>query len=347
MVKSAPGRGKKSGTPFEVPLSLEPMEAQSVDRLPTGEGWQYEPKWDGFRCIAFRDGDRVELQSRNQKPLGRYFPDLVEALAALPVPRFVMDGEILIFQGGEPRFEPLQLRLHPAASRVTKLAEEQPATFMAFDLLGSADGHPILVLPLVERRPQLERLFDRLDPDLAALMLSPATTDLALAQEWLTEIGHGLDGIVAKRLDLPYRPGERVMQKFKVWTTVDCVVAGAYYKRPGTVIDSLLLGLYDGEGLLNYVGRVRIGRPDEEIERRIRPLIGGKLAFTGRAPGGPSRWSGREREPIPIRPEQVVEVSADHITDNYMRHGARLVRWRDDKPPKRCMMAQITSQPLS
>lgn len=323
------------------------MEAQSVDQLPTGDGWQYEPKWDGFRCIAFRDGDRVELQSRNQKPLGRYFPDLADALAGLPVPRFVLDGEILIFQSGEPVFEPLQLRLHPAASRVAKLAEEQPATFVAFDLLGRSDGHSILALPLVDRRSQLESLFDRIDPDLATLMLSPATTDLALAQDWLTEIGHGLDGIVAKRLDLPYRPGERAMQKFKVWKTVDCVVAGAYYKRPGTVIASLLLGLYDGEGLLNYVGRVRIGRPDNEVERRIRPLIGGKLAFTGRAPGGPSRWSGREREPIAIRPKQVVEVSADHITDNHMRHGARLVRWRDDKLPSRCTMAQIRSQPLS
>ena len=190
----------------------------------------------------------------------------------------------------------------------------------------------------------VRKLGAGIDPHMPTIMLSPATTDHSLAQRWLGEIGHGLDGIVAKRLDLPYRPGDRAMRKFKLWKTVDCVVAGVYYKRPGEQIDSLLLGLYDDAGLLHYVGRVRVGRAAPEMERRIRPLIGGKLGFTGRAPGGPSRWTGRERNPIPVKPKQVVEVSADHITDNHMRHGARLLRWRTDKPPKRCTMDQIAPQ---
>ncbi|MGK9169232.1 ATP-dependent DNA ligase [Inquilinus limosus] len=326
---------------IDVPLSLEPMEAESVSELPEGRRWQYEPKWDGFRCITFKDGERVELQSRNQKPLGRYFPELVEALGDLPVDRFVLDGEILAFVNGDPTFEALQLRLHPAASRVAKLAAEQPAIFMAFDLLATEDGKSVISRPLRERRALLEEMFEGIDPDLARVMLSPATNDRDLALRWTKEFGHGLDGIVAKRLDLPYQPGERAMRKYKLWTTVDCVVAGVYYKQPGQQLDSLLLGLYDRDGLLHYVGRVRVGKADPEMERRIRPLIGGKLAFSGRAPGGPSRWSGRERNPIPVAPKQVVEVSADHITDNHMRHGARLLRWRDDKPPRRCTMDQI------
>ncbi len=345
MVVGSNGKGRRpageGGARPVVPLSLEPMEAETVDTLPEGDGWQYEPKWDGFRCIAFRDQDQVELQSRNQKPLGRYFPDLVSALAALPVRRFVLDGEILIFRSGEPSFEALQLRLHPAASRVAKLAAEQPATFMAFDLLMDRAGKPLLSRPLTQRRARLEDLFEGIDPDLAAVMLSPFTTDRALALGWLSEIGHGLDGIVAKRRDEPYRPGERSMVKYKLWRTFDCVVAGVYFKRPGTAIESLLLGLYDEAGLLHYVGRVPVHGTDAEMERRIRPLIGGDLAFTGRAPGGPSRWTGRERRPVPVRPEQVVEVSADHVTDNYMRHGSRLERWRDDKPPRRCTMDQL------
>ncbi|MGL4962833.1 MAG: ATP-dependent DNA ligase [Inquilinus sp.] len=324
-----------------MPLALEPMEAENVDQLPDGEGWQYEPKWDGFRCVAFRNGTDVQLQSRNQKPLGRYFPELVAAIGEVPARRFVLDGEILIFSDGEPAFEPLQLRLHPAAARIRKLAAEQPATFMAFDLLASRDGKSLLSKPLRDRRRRLEAFFDGVDPHLTTVMLSPATQDRDLADRWLDEIGRGLDGIVAKRLDDPYRPGRRAVVKFKVWKTIDCVVAGVYYRKPGTAIDSLLLGLYDTDGLLNYVGRVRVGRTDPEIERRIRPLIGGALAFSGRAPGGQSRWSGRERDPVPVQPRQVAEVSADHITGEHMRHGARLERWRDDKPPKRCTMDQI------
>jgi ATP-dependent DNA ligase len=319
------------------------MEAETVDQLPEDDGWQFEPKWDGFRCLAFRHGADVDLQSRNQKPLQRYFPEVAAALKALPVRRFVLDGEILIFSRGEPAFEPLQLRLHPAASRIAKLAGEQPASFMAFDLLAGSDGKSLLETPMRERRRRLEAFFEDIDPDLASVMLSPAAPDRRLAERWLKDIGHGLDGIVAKRLDDAYRPGKRTMVKFKVWKTIDCVIGGVYFKRPGTAIDSLLLGLYDSQGLLNYVGRVPVGRPDPEIERRIRPLMGGRLAFTGRAPGGPSRWSGREREPIPVRPKAVAEVSADHITGDHMRHGARLVRWRDDKPPRRCTMDQITT----
>ena len=342
VIALAPTSSSRRIPGIDIPLSLEPMEAESVSELPEGERWQYEPKWDGFRSISFKNGARVELQSRNQKPLGRYFPELVVAMAELPLNRFVLDGEILAFINGEPAFESLQLRLHPAASRVAKLAAQQPATFMVFDVLAGEDGKSVISRPLRERRALLEDMFEGIDPDLARVMLSPATTDHELALQWLKEIGHGLDGIIAKRLDLPYEPGARSMRKYKLWTTVDCVVAGVYYKKPGQQLDSLLLGLYDREGLLHYVGRVRVGKADPEMERRIRPLIGGNLAFSGRAPGGPSRWSGRERNPIPLKPKQVVEVSADHITDNHMRHGARLLRWRDDKPPKRCTMDQIT-----
>jgi ATP-dependent DNA ligase len=319
-----------------IPLTLEPMESEPVDELPTGKGWQYEPKWDGFRCLAFKDGATINLQSRNQRPLGRYFPELEAMFRDLPVRRFVLDGEIIIRD--EP-FDVLQLRLHPAASRIAQLARDYPATFVAFDLLADSDRRPLLRQPFAARRAALEGFFRQVSKS-RALILSRATRSRTQALKWLRGVGSGLDGIVAKPLDEIYQPGRRLMLKYKVWQTVDCVVAGLYWKTGTRLIDSLLLGLYDDSGLLHHVGRARVTKDAAEITKMIGPLIGGK-GFTGRAPLGQSRWSDRKREVVPVRPERVVEVSADHITNQRFRHGARIVRWREDKRPETCTLDQI------
>jgi ATP-dependent DNA ligase len=318
---------------------LLPMESAPVDDLPAESGWQFEPKWDGFRCIVFRDGDRVDLMSRRQKPLGRFFPELEQVFRRLSVARFVLDGEIII---RNQSFDMLQLRLHPAASRIAALSQRHPATFVAFDLLAGAEGRSLLGLPFAERREKLVAFFKRAGNS-RRLILSRVTRSRATALKWLKGVDHGLDGIVAKRLDLPYQPGERSMAKFKLWKTYDCVVGGLYYKSGTKDIETLLLGLYDREGRLNYVGHSRIGAArvaDGPLARKLAPLIG-KGGFTGRAPGGISRWTGRAREPVPVKPELVVEVTADHITDERFRHGARIIRWRDDKRPSDCMMDQL------
>lgn len=319
-----------------VATTLEPMESVPIDVLPAGPGWQYEPKWDGFRCLAFRDGDKVELRSRNSKPLGRYFPEVVAALAALPVRRFVLDGELII---RKEDFEQLQMRLHPAASRIAALAASHPATFVAFDLLADDTGASLLEMPFGIRRKALEAFFKRVGKD-ARLILSRATRSRSAASKWLAGVGHGLDGIVAKRLDLGYQPGQRAMQKYKLWKTVDCVIGGLYMKNGAPDrIEYLLLGLYDLDRRLNYVGRAAVG--DEAVAReRLMPLVGGP-GFTGRAPGGTSRWSNRERIAVPVQPKYVVEVSADNITGGRFRHTSRLLRWRDDKRPEACTMDQI------
>ncbi len=315
-----------------LPLELRPMEAEAVDRLPTGDGWQYEPKYDGFRCIAHRRGDRGHLQSKNGKPLERYFPELAAALLQVGEDAFVLDGEIII-PGGS--FEMLQLRLHPAASRIAKLSAEQPAQLVAFDLLATR-GEALIDRPLAERRAGLEQL-EQSPRFPSAIRLGQATGRVATARLWLGKAG--LDGIVAKRLDAAYQPGTRAMQKFKLWRTIDCVVGGVY-RKASSAVELLLLGLYDRDGLLNYVGRAPVRSDAAEIGRLIEPLIGGQ-GFTGRAPGGRSRWSGKERKPVPLKPVLVAEVSADHITGEYMRHGARLLRWRIDKSPESCTMDQI------
>ena len=321
---------------LEVPLSLQPMEATPVENLPTAKGWLFEPKYDGFRCILFRDQDTVNLQSRRQRPLGRYFPEIIEATRHLPVQRFVFDGELII--PDEP-FDTLQLRLHPAESRVRLLSHEYPAQIVVFDLLADDQGHSLLEHPFNERRAALESVFKQIGKN-RSFVLSKATASRETARGWLKRLGHGLDGIVAKRLDLPYRPGERAMQKYKLWQTVDCVVGGIYYKRGTQSVEYLLMGLYDEAGKLNYVGRCGIGDNSHEIGKLLKPLIGGS-GFTGNAPGGLSRWSGRERKPIPLEPRLVAEVSADHIENGRFRHGSRLIRWRDDKEPRACTMDQI------
>jgi len=327
--------GTRNHPRLEVPHDLEPMEAVPVDALPTGEDWLFEPKYDGFRCLAFKDGAAVDLRSRTQKPLGRYFPELVEMLAELPVACAVLDGEIVI---RDAAFETLQLRLHPAASRITRLSQESPATIVAFDLLADARGHSLLARPYGERRAALAALMKKVGKR-RELILSKSTRAHVTALKWMRGVGHGLDGVVAKRLDLDYRAGERAMLKHKLWKTIDCVVGGLYVGDDGR-IDSLLLGLYDNGGLLHFVGRAPVHKDAEAIMDKLRPLIGG-AGFTGRAPGGKSRWTGKARTPVPLRPREVVEVSADHITGDYMRHGARLLRWRPDKKPESCGMRQI------
>ena len=322
---------------LEIPLTIQPMEAAPVNDLPAGQRWMFEPKYDGFRCVLFRDGDSVNLQSRRQRPLGRYFPEIIEAARQLPIKQYVFDGELII---PDQPFDTLQLRLHPAASRVQLLSRQHPAQIVVFDLLAHEHGRSLLDKPFSDRRVALEVAFREIGRN-ANFVLSKATTSRDTARGWLTHLGHGLDGIVAKRLDQPYQPGERAMQKYKLWQTLDCVVGGIYYKAGTQSVEYLLMGLYDNDGLLNYVGRCGIGNNGQEIAKLLKPLIGGP-GFTGNAPGGTSRWSSRERKPVPLQPKLVAEVSADHIENGRFRHGSRLIRWRDDKEPKACTMDQTT-----
>ena len=324
---------------------VEPMEALLAEQLPDGEGWQYEPKWDGFRCIAVRDGERVDLWSKSGKPLGRYFPEISALFGRLKAKRFTIDGELLIGVGGILSFEALQARLHPAASRVTRLASETPAKFMAFDCLDFG-GESLLGTSLDDRRATLEKFINsEADP---ALMLSPATADRARASEWLERSGGALDGVIAKRLDGPYQPGERAMIKVKVRRTADCVIGGFRHEQKGDGVASLLLGLYDEAGLLNHVGYTSSIAAGERAEwaTMLEPLIEAP-GFTGKAPGGPSRWSNeRSSEWQPLRPEIVVEVLYDQVTGQRFRHGTKLLRKRPDKAPRQCNMAQL-SHPLT
>ena len=329
-----------------IPVSLPPAEAEQAEELPVGEGWQYEPKWDGFRCLAFRDGDEVELRSKAGKPLGRYFPDVVEAVRGLRARRFVLDGEIVVPVGDTLSFEELQLRLHPAESRVRKLAAAHPALLVAFDLLLAERGNALLDRPLRERRTRLEAFAARyLDPS-GGLRLSPATDDAGRARGWLEQGERGLDGVMAKRLDEPYRSGERTgMVKVKNLRTVECVVGGFRYAQKERIVGSLLLGLYGEDGLLHHVGFCS-AIPREE-RRRLTPeleALRGEPGFTGSAPGGPSRWSSmnpRSTEWEPLRTQRVVEVGYDHFTGGRFRHGTRFLRWRPDKAPEQCTYEQL------
>jgi len=328
-----------------------PMEAQLVEAIPSGEGWQYEPKWDGFRCLVFRDGGEVELQSKAGKPLTRYFPDVVANVRRLRANRFVLDGEIVVPVEGRLSFDDLLQRIHPASSRVVKLAQERAGTLIVFDLLVATDGRTLVGEPLRERRKRLEA-FARANLDgVRGLQLSPATTELRQAREWFSVAGADLDGIVAKRLDMDYRSGERTgMRKVKRIRTADCVVGGFRYasapsgqRRSGRALGSLLLGLYDEDGLLHHVGFTSSFTASDRttLLAKVEPLIK-PPGFTGRAPGGPSRWSTeRSGEWQPIRPKLVVEVSYDHFTGGRFRHGTTLLRWRPDKAPRQCTFAQV------
>lgn len=336
-----------------VPLDLEPMEAKSVDTLPTGPGWRFEPKWDGFRCLAFRSGDQVELRAKSGKPLHRYFPEVAARLLASTPDPFVIDGELVIPVEGALSFDALQARLHPAESRIRKLSLETPAFLVAFDCLLAQGGPSLLDRPLAERRPALERLVTAIGPD-AGVRLTPSTPDLGQAERWLAGVGAATDGVVAKREDGPYVTGERAMLKIKRLRTADCVVGGFRYEAPktGTAakrVGSLLLGLYDGEGLLNHVGFTSAIAAADRTELTARlEAVREPPGFTGRAPGGPSRWSTeRSGDWEPLRPELVVEVRFDHVTGDRFRHGTALLRWRPDKAPRQCTMEQLASTSLA
>jgi ATP-dependent DNA ligase len=324
--------------------SLAPMEALLVGEIPTGKEWQYEPKWDGFRCLAFGNSGKVRLQSKSGKPLDRYFPELVAALKRLSAKHFILDGEIVIPVAHGVDFDQLLQRIHPAASRVKKLAAEHPAHFMVFDLLADQRGVSLIESPLKKRRPLLEGFSQKFFKRAELLHLSPATVKIAQARKWLEKRETFLDGIIAKRTDLAYAPGERTaMQKYKRIRTADCVVGGfRYSSKSKSEVGSLLLGLYEN-GLLNHVGFTS-GIKAEDRKLLLKKLLPWVEApgFTGQKPGGPSRWStARSEEWQPLKPKFVVEVSFDHVTGGRFRHGTHLIRWRPDKAPKQCTIEQI------
>lgn len=320
-----------------------PMEARVVDELPVGPQWQYEPKWDGFRCLAFRDGASIELRSKSGQPLTRYFPEIVTALRALRAKRFVIDGEIVVPADGGLSFDSLLQRIHPAESRIQRLSTETPAVLLVFDLLVDGRGKDLTQAPLSERRERLEQFAAAHLERGTRIMLSPATRRIAQAREWLAGRS-GTDGVMAKRLDQPYRSGERTaMEKIKRKRTADCVVGGFRYATKGNVVGSLLLGLYDDDGILHHVGFTSSLSAEER--KRITPLLeklAGGEGFTGRAPGGPSRWSTkRSSEWEPLEPKLVVEVGYDHFTNGRFRHGTKFLRWRPDKAPSQCRLSQV------
>ena len=323
------------------------MEALTADEIPSPPGWQYEPKWDGFRCLVFRDGDSVVLQSKAGKPMTRYFPDVVEAVKALRAKRFVLDGEIVVPVQRALSFDDLLQRIHPAASRVRTLAESHPALLLLFDLLVTERGTSLVEAPLEKRRERLDRFAERFIDAGGRVRLSPATQSLAVAKRWFRSAGGGLDGVIAKRLDAAYRAGQRdAMIKVKHVRSADCVVGGFRYASKGRALGSLLLGLYDDDGLLHHVGFTSSFTASErqellpKVEKLVRPP-----GFTGQAPGGPSRWStDRSAEWQPLAPKLVVEVQYDHVSGRRFRHGTKLMRWRADKAPKQCTIDQILGQ---
>jgi ATP-dependent DNA ligase len=323
------------------------MEARSVDAIPRGEQWQYEPKWDGFRCLMFREGRHVDLRSKSGENLGRYFPELVEAALELKATSFTLDGEIVVPHGKTFSFDELLQRIHPAASRIKKLSQETPALFLAFDLLAAA-GEDLVGEPLRERRPALEAFAKTQFKAVKTFHLSPAVTSYAVAKRWLAQAGGGSDGVIAKRLDLPYQSGNREgMQKIKKFRSCDCVVGGFRYAsnnlKGKKTVGSLLLGLYDGKGLLHHVGFT------SAIKREEKPALTAKLealidspGFTGNAPGGPSRWSTeRSAQWCPLKPKLVIEVCYDHFSGERFRHGTSILRWRPDKSPRQCTWDQL------
>lgn len=323
------------------------MEARTVESIPEPPGWLYEPKWDGFRCLAFRDGDAIQLQSKSGQPLECYFPEVVAALAQLPATQFVIDGEIVVPVDGAHSFDDLLQRIHPAESRIRKLALETPAHLIVFDVLVDDSGESLVEMPLEKRRPRTEAFGKKNFSKATSIRLSPSTTDIEVVRRWLTEVGDEMDGVIAKRLDKPYMSGERTgMVKVKNKRTADCVVGGFRYAGKAKVIGSILLGLYDDDGLLHHVGF------SSSFNAKLREELTPKLerlrkppGFTGQAPGGPSRWSTkRSAEWEPLEPKLVAEVQYDHFTSSRFRHGTRFLRWRPDKDPKQCTFDQVTKR---
>ena len=329
-----------NGLPLRPPV--EPMETRQAAQIPKGADWSYEPKWDGFRCLAFRDGDDVELQSKSGETLTRYFPEVVDSLKSAPAKQFVTDGELLIVTGETADFDALLQRIHPAESRVRKLARETPASYVIFDLLVE-NTSSLYERQLRARRERLETFIERNFGGHGTIRTSPATDDAALAQRWLEGSLARLDGVIAKR-DVPYAFGSRdAVVKIKRSYTADCVVGGFRASANGAIA-SLLLGLYDDTGLLHHVGFV--GSMSAAERKRaaelLRPIVEAP-GFTGAAPGGPSRWRRGEAQWFPVRPQVVVEVAFDHVTGHRFRHATRLLRWRPDKPPRQCTMEQLLS----
>jgi ATP-dependent DNA ligase len=336
-------RAANSLATLGISLALSPMEALLVPELPKdAEGWQFEPKWDGFRCLAFRAGREVEIKAKSGKSLSRFFPEVLANLGAVPHATFVLDGELVIPIDGELSFDALQMRLHPAQSRIDRLAGETPATLMLFDCLLTKPRQPLLARTFARRREALEGFFHTIG-EARGLALTPFTRELRKAKQWLKGRHASLDGVVAKRLDLPYRPGERAMLKIKRRRTADCVVGGFRYESNRRQVGSLLLGLYDRAGLLHHVGftSALAGQEKPALTKRLEKLVA-PPGFTGDAPGGPSRWStARSAQWEPLRPKLVVEVQYDHLTGHRFRHGTRLVRWRPDKAPRQCTFDQL------
>ncbi|HEY2913904.1 MAG TPA: ATP-dependent DNA ligase [Candidatus Angelobacter sp.] len=369
----------KLNLPIQPPYP--PAEAKSVDSLPHESGWLYEPKWDGFRCLAFRQGDEVVLQSKAGQPLGRYFPEIVAALLALTERKFVLDGEIVVRSGAGLDFDALLQRIHPAASRIQRLSQETPATYMVFDLVVDAQGRSLTTKPLSARRMALQEFASaniRTEPHRSKkadsqaslnserILLSPASSDFPTAEKWMREgAASGWDGVVAKRLDCEYMSGERTgMVKVKRIRTADCVVGGFRWargkasagktkeskaetkseKRPTEEVGSLLLGLYNKNGELDHIGFSASFTREErkKLKSILKPFMGGE-GFSGKAPGGPSRWTrdARDTEWFPLKPKLVGEFQYDHFSGGRFRHGTKLLRWRPDKKPEQCTMEQI------
>ena len=344
-----------------IPLPVEPMLAKGADALPEGEGWRYEPKWDGFRCIVLRDGDELELSSRGKRPFTRYFPELAEPLRAQLPPRCAVDGELLVVGDSGLDFDALQQRIHPADSRVRMLAAATPARFVAFDLL-AVDGDDLLPVPFVERRARLEDLLAAAAPP---LHLTPLTRDVEVARDWFERFeGAGLDGVVAKAANGPYEPGKRGWVKVKHQRTADMAVAGFRWHKDGVGVGSLLLGLYDDEGNLHSIG---VASSFTAAQRRalvdeLAPLRDGALdghpwgAWADaqaheegtRLPGAVSRWSGgRDQSWEPLRVERVVEVAFNQLTNGRLRHPATFLRWREDREPASCRYDQLEVVPAA
>ncbi|HET6287265.1 MAG TPA: ATP-dependent DNA ligase [Amycolatopsis sp.] len=345
---------------MELPVMppVKPMLAKAVHELPRTPGLLYEPKWDGFRCVVFRDGDEVVLGSRNDRPLTRYFPELVDLLKDALPEHCVVDGEIVLVTEGGLDFEALQLRLHPAASRVTKLAAETPASFVVFDLL-ALDDRDLTPEPFGERRKLLESVVDT---KFARVHLTPLSGDPDVAQDWFTRFeGAGFDGVMAKPADAPYEQDKRVMWKVKHQRTADCVVAGFRWHKDGVGVGSLLLGLYDDEGVLNHVGVATsfTAARRRELVDELAPLRENALESHpwrewaeaheeagGRMPGAGSRWAPKkDLSWEPVRIEWVAEVRYEHVEGTRFRHGGRLVRFRPDREPASCTYAQLEEVP--
>ncbi len=331
---------------MSLPLAVDyaPMEADTARAIPTGPEWEYEPKWDGFRCLAFRDGEDIHIMSKSSQPLARYFPEIEEALRALQATQFVLDGELIVTEQRTLDFDALLQRIHPAETRIQKLSKETPATLVLFDLLLNERGQDLTGEVLDKRRAELERFAAEFLNGHPRIRLSPRTRDFELAKSWFKRLAGPLDGVIAKRVDRPYASGERnSMVKIKNLRTADCVVGGFRYGSKNQLVGSLLLGLYNDAGLLDHVGFTSgLAAADKEaLTKRLEALIE-PPGFTGAAPGGPSRWSTeRSTEWQPLAPKLVVEVQYDHFSGHRFRHGTKLLHWRPEKQPADCTINQV------